>query len=332
MTGMLLSKGFVASMSDQFAAAVLEAGLDSDVIHLPDDPRARLSPADCDRIEIAYLTRDIRYSAHYAAFGDTVTAARNLKWVHFVSAAIDQHAFLPALAGRGVRLTTSAGTNGEPVAHTAICGLLMLARGFPHWIEAQRRRAWEPVRGSAVPKDLRGQSIAILGLGTIGATVARFCQALGMRVIGVRRSPMQPGDPVAEMHPFAALPELLPRCDWVVLACPLTAATRRIINAATLALLPRGARLINVARGGVVDQQALIDALKSGRLGGAYLDVFESEPLPPDSPLWDLPNVLVTPHNALASAGNERRAAEVFLTNLGRWARGAPLLNEHAAS
>jgi len=331
MTGMLLSKGFVASEGDKLAAVAREAGLNPDVVHLPDDPRTRLSPADCDRIEIAYLTRDIRYAEHYAAFGDTVVAARNLKWVHFVSTGIDQHAFLPALSARGVRFTTSAGTNGEPVAQTAICGLLMLARGFPHWIEAQRRRAWEPVRGSAVPKDLCGQNIAILGLGTIGMTVARFCQALGMHVIGVRRSPMQPGDPVAEMHPFAALPELLPRCDWVVLACPLTDATRRIINAGTLALLPRGACLINVARGGVVDQQALIEALKSGQLGGAYLDVFEKEPLPPDSPLWDLPNVLVTPHNALASAGNEQRAAEVFLANLARWARGETLLNERTA-
>jgi len=152
-----------------------------------------------------------------------------------------------------------------------------------------------------------------------------------MHVIGVRRSPMQPGDPVAEMHPFTALRELLPRCDWVVLACPLSDVTRRIINAGTLALLPRGARLINVARGGVVDQPALIEALQSGHLGGAYLDVFEKEPLPPDSPLWDLPNVLVTPHNALASAGNEHRAAELFLANLGRWARGAALLNEHTA-
>lgn len=331
MTGMLLSKGVIADFGERLAAAAKEAKLKADVVHLPDDSKSRLSAADCDRIEIAYLTRDIRYAEHYAAFGDTVVAARNLKWVHFVSTGIDQHAFLPALSARGVRFTTSAGTNGEPVAQTAICGLLMLARGFPHWIEAQRRHAWEPVRGSAVPKDLRGQNIAILGLGTIGMTVARFCQALGMHVIGVRRSPMQPGDPVAEMHPFAALPELLPRCDWVVLACPLTDATRRIINAGTLALLPRGARLINVARGGVVDQQALIEALKSGQLGGAYLDVFEKEPLPPDSPLWDLPNVLVTPHNALASAGNEQRAAEVFLTNLARWARGETLLNERTA-
>ena len=331
MSGMLLSKGFIAEFGDRLAAAAKEARLETDIIHLPDDPGARLSQEDCARIEIAYLTRDIRFSDHYYGFGDAVTAARNLKWVHFVSTGIDQHSFLPALIGRSVRLTTSAGTNGEPVGQTAICGLLMLARGFPHWMDAQRRRAWEPVRGNAVPRDLRGQTVAIVGLGTIGATVARFCQMLGMHVIGVRRSPMRPGDPVDEMQPLAALPGLLPRCDWLVLACPLTDETRRLVNATTIGLLPKGARIVNVARGGIADQQALTDALRNGHLGGAYLDVFEKEPLPPDSPLWDLPNVIVTPHNASASAGNERRAAEVFFANLARWARGETLLNEHTA-
>lgn len=331
MPGMLLSKGFIADFGERLAAAAKEAKLKTDVVHLLDDSKSRLSAADCERIEIAYLTRDIRFSEHYHSFGDTVAAARNLKWVHFVSTGIDQHPFLPALIERGVRLTTSAGTNGEPVGQTAICGLLMLARGFPRWIDAQRRRAWEPMRGSAVPRDLRGQTVSIIGLGTIGVTVARFCQALGMHVIGVRRRPMQSGDPVDEMHTLAALPEVLPRCDWLVLACPLTDETRHLVNARTLALLPKGAHIINVARGGVADQQALTDALQSGHLGGAYLDVFEKEPLPSDSPLWNLPNVLVTPHNASASAGNEQRAAEVFLTNLARWARGETMLNERTA-
>jgi phosphoglycerate dehydrogenase-like enzyme len=331
MTGMLLSKGFVAEFGARLAPAIKEAGITFEAIHLPDDAESRLSAADCERVEIAYLTRDIRFSDHYHSFGAAVTAARNLKWVHFVSTGIDQHPFLPALIGRGVRLTTSAGTNGEPVGQTAICGLLMLARGFPHWIDAQRRHAWEPIRGAGMPKDLRGQTIAIVGLGTIGTTVARFAQAMGMHVIGVRRSPQQPGDPVNEMHTLAEFPALLPRCDWVVLACPLTDETRNLINASTLALMPDGAHIINVARGGVADQQALIASLQSGRLGGAYLDVFEKEPLPPDSPLWDLHNVIVTPHNASASAGYEGRAADVFAANLVKWARGETFFNERAA-
>ena len=149
----------------------------------------------------------------------------------------------------------------------------------------------------------------------------------GRPVSGGRRTP-RPDDPVDEIHTLAALPQLLPRCDWVVLACSLTPETRRIINAQTLALLPRGARLINVCRGGVVDEAAVIEALRSGQLGGAHLDVFEKEPLPPDSPLWDLPNVIVSPHNAQASAGNDHRAMQIFLANLAKWGRGEPLQNE----
>ena len=331
MTGMLLSKGFIANFGKDLAAVSQEAKLDPEVIHLPDDSGRQLSAADCARIKIAFLTRDIRFSELYHTFSAAVKAAPNLEWVHFVSTGIDQHPFMPALLERGVKLTTSAGTNGEPVGQTAICGLMMLARGFPKWIDAQRRRAWEPMRGAAVPRDLRGQTVVIVGLGTIGATVARFCQALGMRVIGVRRSPMQPADPADEMHPLKTLPALLPRCDWVVLACPHTDETHHLLNAGTLALLPKGALVVNVARGGCVDEPALIAALKSGHLAGAYLDVFEKEPLPADSPLWDIPNVIVTPHNASVASGNERRAAEVFFGNLARWARGETLVNEHAA-
>jgi len=328
MTGILLSKGTLARFGDSLAAAAREAGIQARVVHLPDDPNVRLQPGERASIEVAYLTRDISFSEHYPAFGETLTAAPNLKWVHVVNTGVDQHPFLQNLVERRVRLTTSAGSNGEPVAQTAICGLLMLARKFPHWWAAQRRREWAPLRGDAEPRDLQGQTVLVVGLGSVGMTVARFCQTLGMHVIGVRRSPRRPDDPVHEMHPLAALPELLARCDWVVLACPLTPETRRIINAGTLARLPRGARLINVARGGVADEAAVIAALRSGWLGGAYLDVFEHEPLPADSPLWDLPNAIVSPHNASASSGNDDRATRIFLANLVKWAQGKPLQNE----
>ena len=326
MTGVLLSKGTAARFGDGLAAAARESGLELRLLHLPDDPGARLDAQERARIEVAYLSRDWRFSDHYRAFGDTVPACPNLKWVHFSSTGVDQHPFLPALFQRGVKVTSSIGSNGEPVAQTAICGLLMLARGFPHWWAAQGRHAWEPVRGEKAPRDLRGQSVLVIGLGTIGSAVARFCQALGMRVIGVRRNP-RPDDPVDEAHTLAALPELLPRCNWVVLACTHNDETHHLLNAKSLALLPKGARVVNVARGGMVDEPALIEALKSGHIDGAHLDVFEKEPLPPDSPLWDLPNVIITPHNAQASDGNDRRSAEIFFANLRQWARGKPLRN-----
>ncbi len=134
-----------------------------------------------------------------------------------------------------------------------------------------------------------------------------------------------------ELHPLATLLALLPRADWLVLAVPLTEATRGLIDATAIALLPKGALVVNIARGAVIEEDALIAALEGGQLVGAYLDVFEVEPLPADSPLWTLPNVLVTPHNSSAASGNVARITAIFLDNLGRWARGEALRNEARA-
>ena len=328
MTGILLSKGFVAQFGEQLRAAARAAGVTPQIIHLPDDAAQPLPAADVAKVEVAYLTRDLRFSELYKTFGEAAKAAPNLKWVHFTSTGIDQHPFLAALRERNVRLTTSAGTNGEPVGQTAICGLLMLARGFPRWIAAQREHKWDPARGKDVPRDLRGQTVIVVGLGNIGATVAKFCKSMEMKVIGVRRSPMRDGDPVDEIHTLDRLPALLPQCDWLVLACPYTRETHQLVNAGTLALMPKHAYLVNVARGAVADEQALIAALQSKQIAGAYLDVFEKEPLPADSPLWDMPNVIVSPHNASASAGNDARAAAVFSENLKLYAAGKGMNNE----
>lgn len=330
MTGILVSKAFMAQFGAELQAAAKAAGVTPQVIHLPDDAAQRLPAAELARIEAAYLTRDTRFSDHYQTFSDTVKAAPNLKWVHFTSTGIDQHPFLPALHERKVRLTTSAGTNGEPVGQTAFCGLLMLARGFPRWIAAQREHKWDPARGKDVPRDLRGQTVIVVGLGTIGATVARMCQALEMKVIGLRRSPKRDGDPVDEMHTLDQLPALLPKADWLVLACPYTKETHQLVNAKTLALMPKHAHLINVARGAVCEEKALIAALQSKQIAGAYLDVFEKEPLPADSPLWDIPNVIVSPHNASASDGNDVRAAKIFTDNIKRYAAGQRMENEQS--
>ena len=206
--------------------------------------------------------------------------------------------------------------------------LLMLARGFPRWLEAPCRRDGRPIGQPLVPADVAGQTLLVFGLGGIGSEIARLGRALGMRVIGVRRRPLEAGDPVDELHPPARLRELLPRADWLALACSLSDETRGVIDAESLALLPRGARVLNVARGGVVDEPALIAALRSGHVAGAYLDVFAAEPLPADSPLWTLPNVIATPHNSSVSRGNEARRNRIFLRNLVRFGRGEPLSNE----
>jgi phosphoglycerate dehydrogenase-like enzyme len=205
--------------------------------------------------------------------------------------------------------------------------MLMLARDFPHWLRAQRERRWDPIAPADFPRDLRGQTMLVYGLGAIGSEIARLAHLLGLKIIGVRRG-QSPVEHVDEMYTPDQLGDLLPRCDWLTIACPLTDETRGMFTAALLGKLPAGARLINISRGEILDEPALIAALESGRLAGAYLDVFVQEPLPAASPLWDLPNVIVTPHNSVASAGNDARVNSLFLDNLKRWADNRPLINE----
>jgi len=204
----------------------------------------------------------------------------------------------------------------------------MLSRGFLPWLKAQQAHTWARMRGDEQPPDLAGQHLCVLGLGSIGAEIARLAQALGLNVIGIRRSPRTDRDTIGEIALPSALAEVLPRCQWLAIACPLTAETRRLIDAEMLARLPAGARIINIARGEIVDEAALIAALQRGHIAGAYLDVFEKEPLPAESPLWDMPNVICTPHNSGASAGNDGRIVEIFVHNFCQWCDGRPLKNE----
>jgi phosphoglycerate dehydrogenase-like enzyme len=330
MTAILVSHRFHAERGADFAARAARLGLAAELLVLPADPGARLAQAACERAEIAFFSGDL-FPEHSRQFFSAVRKAPRLRWLHVFNAGVD-HPIYDEMLARGVRLTTSSGTTAEPIAQTAIAGLLMLARRFPHWLAAQRDRRWDPLRGPAVPRDLRGQTALIVGLGSIGNEIARLARALGLAVIGVRRSGRRPHHHAGEVHPPAALAALLPRADWLIVACPLTPVTRGLIDAAMLAKLPAHAHLINVARGGIVDEAALVAALRDGRLAGAYLDVFEHEPLPADSPLWSLPGVIVTPHNSAAAAGNEARVYALFLDNLGRWHNGEALVNEITAS
>ena len=326
MPALLLTHRCNERYGTALVAAAAAHGITLEPVALPADPAARLDPEQCGRIALALFSRDA-FPDFSRQFYSAAFKAGRLKWLHVFNAGTD-HPIFGQLLERGVRLTTSSGASAEPVALTALTGMLMLARGFPRWIAAQGKRAWEPVLGDAVPPDLRGQTALLVGVGAIGRVLARAARSLGVRVLGVRRSARAPDDPVDEMHSPAALDGLLPRAQWLVLTCPLTEETHRLIDARRLALLPRGACLINVARGEIVEEPALIEALAQGRLAGAYLDVFEQEPLPAASPLWTLPNVIVSPHNAAASAGHDARVHEIFLHNLPLWARGEPMRNE----
>lgn len=326
--GLLLSKQIAAEFGDTIIAGARAVNVQVEILHLPDDPKVPMPPAELARVNAGFLTRDIRFSEHLPAYVETVTSAPNLKWIHFISSGISQWKWVPGLLERGVRVSTSTGANAEPVAQIGLLGLLVCARRVWKWIQGQRKHEWAALRGKEMPLDLAGQRIVVVGVGSIGRRVAEFARMLGLHVIGVRRSPQRPDDPVDEMIPPAKLRELLPMVDYVMLTCPLTDETRHLIDGPALASMKPTACVINMARGEVVDEQALIDALQRKVIAGAYLDVFAQEPLPADSPLWDLPNVVLSPHNASSSQGNEKRATAFLVDNIGRLHRGEPLVNE----
>ena len=283
--------------------------------------------------DVAFLTKDISgrstktaLSGPLEKFFNLLRGSSSLRWVHTHSAGADRPIY-PELIARGVTVSTSSGLTADTVAQSAVAGLLSLARRFPRLREAQQRHAWEPLIDARAPRDLKGQVAVVAGLGPIGQEIARLLSAIGLHVIGVRTS-SAPAAHCAETIAYADLPMVAPRTDWLVLACPLTDTTRRMVDAGLLSQLPRGAHLINVARGEVVVERDLIAALQQGHLAGAFLDVFELEPLAADSPLWDMPDVIVTPHTASHSIGYYTRVGELFLDNLARWRDGLPLVND----
>ncbi|MEP6558557.1 MAG: NAD(P)-dependent oxidoreductase [Burkholderiales bacterium] len=208
--------------------------------------------------------------------------------------------------------------------------MLTFARRSPQLMAAQRNRTWAPLIDTGLPRDLAGQTAVIVGWGPIGQRVGAMLRLLDINVIVIRSSThSNAGERDAQPSvTFEAIHQVLPRADWLILACPLTERTRGLVNREALAAMPRTAHLINVARGEIVVEADLIDALSAQRLAGAFLDVFEHEPLATDSPLWSMPNVIATPHTAGHSDGHERRVADLFIENLGRWQRDQPLHNQ----
>ena len=285
------------------------------------------------RFEAAFLSRDLNLGGArdapapgFAHFIQALLDEPGLRWLHVNSAGADRPQY-KALMARGVQVTTSAGANALGVAQSAVGAVLALSRRFPELWAAQGRREWRSAT-MPFPPDLQGQSALVVGLGPVGNEVGRLLGAVGLRVTGLSRSARAeaPAGFVAT-GVYGDLPALLPGTDWLVLCCPLSDITRGLLGAAALALLPHGAQLINVSRGGVVDEAAALAMLGSGHLRGAYMDVFEQEPLPVDSPWWDAPNTIVTPHTAGPAAGNMKRAADFFLRNLALFQSGQPMLN-----
>jgi phosphoglycerate dehydrogenase-like enzyme len=293
---------------------------------------ALASEAPCDA-DIAFMTREVTGKSssnnptpELRGFDTVVRKSPKLKWLQIHPAGAERPIYRE-LRARGVKVTTASGATAVTVAHSVLGAAITINRRFPLLADAQRRHAWEPRLGERSPRDLKGQCAVIVGLGPIGRTIASLLKMLGVSAIGVRRS-AEPVPPCDRTVAYGELLDVLPKADWLILCCPASALTRGIANAATFAALPDGAHFINVSRGEIAVEKDVIAALQSGKLAGAYLDVFEREPLDPASPLWDMPNVLISPHTASHSQGQNEAIFEIFLDNLARFRDGQKLRND----
>ncbi len=252
-----------------------------------------------------------------------------VKWIQGTSTGIGQLLVRTGLIHSPITFTTARGIHAKPLADFAQMSMLWFAKGGFRMVRDQAAHRWERYCG----RDLAGTTVGLVGLGTIGREVAARCRAMGMRVIATKRTAAVSAggsgssDLVDELVPLSDLPVLLQQADFLVLAVPQTPETEGLIGKRELDVLKPGAVLINVARGVVVDEPAMIAALQQGRLDGAALDVFAKEPLPADSPLWDMPNVLVSSHSASTIDSENARLTDLFCENLRRYLRGESLLN-----
>ncbi|HEX4518712.1 MAG TPA: D-2-hydroxyacid dehydrogenase [Gaiellaceae bacterium] len=260
----------------------------------------------------------------------TLASRERLRWVQGSSAGVGRMVELSGLVDSEVVVTTSSGVHGRPLAEFVVLAMLMFGKNTLNLMRLQREHRWERQLDRPPDEEIRGKTVCVIGLGSIGGEVARVVRALDARVVGAVRSvgtrtAAELG--VEELRSTDELDDLLPDADVIVLATPQTAATRRLLDARRLALCKPTAIVVNVGRGDTIDEAALIDALREGRLRGAALDVFEEEPLPAESPLWDLPNVFVSPHAASTAVGENERIVGLFCANLERYLEGRPLLN-----
>lgn len=291
-------------------------------------------PPDVLREELADLNLEVAITSSddLGACDAVVTFAydeafleADLEWIHSIQSGVDRFPF-DDLRAAGIRLTNSTGIHGDAVGETVAGYMLQFARGLHRYRSNQERREWSRAEWDEA-FTLSGETVCVVGLGTLGRGVAARADALGMDVVGVKRTPT-PVDHVRTVHPSPDLREAVADAKFVVVAVPLTDETEGLIGEAELEAMRDDAVLVNVARGSVVDQAALVETLQSGALGGAALDVFETEPLPEDSPLWGMDEVVVTPHVAAMTVDYYRRIAALVRENARRFDAGESLSNQ----
>ncbi|HEY7025589.1 MAG TPA: D-2-hydroxyacid dehydrogenase [Candidatus Limnocylindrales bacterium] len=277
--------------------------------------------ADGDLSDVEVL---LRGPMPQGIFDRLLSRCPQLMWVHSATAGVER-VLTPAALERGIAITNARGVFSDPIAEYVVMMILTISRRLPQLLELQRERTWQPLEG----REMADLTIGVVGLGSIGRRVAELALTFGSRVIATRR---QHGatDGLSgniEILPPEQLADLMSRSDFTVLALPLTSGTEGMFDAGLLSHAKPGSWLINVARGALIDDRALLRAVHDGPLGGAVLDAFRDEPLPAESPLYSASNIIVTPHTSWSSGRVLDRSIELFCENLGRFSKGAPLLN-----
>jgi len=307
-------------------------------------PQVRVAQQAChnaDEVATALTSHpatEVLYTFHLPR--QALVLAPRLRWIQLHSAGAD-HLLDHPILHTSVAITTTSGIHATPIAEYVFASILAHRWQVPRWTHCQREREWPAGRWNLYARpELRGSTLGIVGYGSIGREVGRLGRAFGMRVFALRRSAGRAEEGYAvdytgdlegaipdRFYPPEALHEMLAECDYAVIALPLTSATFHVIGEAELRVMKPSAYLVNIARGAIVDEAALIRALQEGWIGGGGLDVFEQEPLPTASPLWDLDHVLISPHVAGFSPRYDERAAALFAQNLARYLAGELLLN-----
>jgi D-2-hydroxyacid dehydrogenase (NADP+) len=295
------------------------------VAQMPEPSRSRLQAefAGCDFLDFRQTANLGRADIAYGLpDGEHLSEAARLRWVQLISAGVPP-ALCPVARQRGLTVTNLAGLYGPTIAEHALALMSLLGRNLHLVLRNQQARQWDrSVQHSMT--DLHERTLAVLGLGNIGQAIVRLGRAYGMRVLGLRRRP-RPCFGVDRIFPRDELQAILAEADIVCVALPLTNHTEGMLGPAEFAAMKRGALYVNISRGGVAQESALLDALRSGRLAGAGLDAFAAEPLPADHPFWTMPNVIVSPHYSGETVNNSSLPAERFARNLHAWLTGGKL-------
>ena len=282
------------------------------------------SAADDARWRASLARAEVLFDFDYTNIDRLQILAPNVRWIQATSAGIGEMLVRRGLIDSPIMFTTAAGVHASALAEFCVMAMLVFVKDLFRLRAEQAGHRWERY----CAREVRGTTLGIVGLGNVGREVARLGAALGMRVIGTKRTIQPDGLPhVEQVLPPERVSEVIRQADVLVLIVPQTSGTKRLLGEEQLRSMKRGAILINIARGAIVDEGAMIAALRDGHLAGAALDVFATEPLPADSPLWDMPNVIVSPHSASTVPGENARLTDLFCENLRRYLDGRPLIN-----